>query len=104
MSDQEHDNFFDELIARSPRGAGAAFAGIGLALLVFVVVELSSGDAPNEFAVIIGPACLVIGLWLLIRGRCPQREQTIASVLGLAIGCLALYDLKKPASFLQQLF
>ncbi len=100
----ESENFFDDLIARAPRQAGAAFAAIGLILLAFVVWELSSGDTPNEFAVIIGPACLFNGLWLLIRGRCPQREQTISAVIGLALGCWCLYDLKSPESILQRLF
>ncbi len=100
----ESENFFDHLIARAPRKAGAAFLALGLTLIGFVIWELSSVDPPNEYAVIIGPACLVNGLWLLLRGRCPQWEQTVAAAIGLGLGCWTLYDLKSPQSLILGLF
>ncbi|ODT68329.1 hypothetical protein ABS71_09860 [bacterium SCN 62-11] len=102
MSDS-NSNFFDDLIARAPRQAGAAFLALGVVLTAVAAYSISHGQVA-EWAVVLGPALLVTGLPLLILGACPSLLQTTAGIAGLALGFWALSDLKSPASKLLELF
>lgn len=103
MSESSDSNFFDDLIARAPRKAGAAFLLLGVILTAMAVRSVSQGQV-TEWAVVLGPALLVVGLPLLLLGACPSWLQTTAGVVGLGLGFWALSDLKSPHSKLLQFF
>lgn len=102
MSDSD-SNFFDDLIARAPRKAGAAFFLMGVVLTAMAAHSVSQGQLA-EWAVVLGPALLLAGLPLLVLGACPSWLQTTAAVAGLGLGFWALSDLKSPASRLLEIF